>query len=309
MDREVVMVKIEWVEIPAGKFVIGLTAAQKVDIQNRLYETYGIGELSPALRQWVESTLEKHLSAFTAEEERILMQQGREEYSSALWHREAWWALKSIPGEQTMSLATFYIARFPITHAQADVFYQSTLARRMGWDKERGSVEHEPPDRPEQFAWWNEAEAPAHWLGGRLPTVAEWEKAARGTDGRLYPWGNEWNPAAGNFGTPECRKGDDPDKRKGMVTAVDAYPEGASPYGVMDMVGNLAEWTALDLHNSPDIMGYSNKEMPYHNQWFWALAVHHRPGTVNQWNWYIGCRPVLAEWGRRLWPGYRPELE
>lgn len=158
------------------------------------------------------------------------------------------------------------------------------------------------------FALWEQAEACAHWLGGRLPTPLEWEKAARGTDGRLYPWGNEWNPALANVGTPECRQGGEPGKRKGIVTAVDAYPEGASPYGVMDMVGNLGEWLSLTEDNQIGYMGYTIKEMPYSNTWFWALPMHRR-GATREWLWYVGCRPVLTEWGRRLWPGYRPELE
>lgn len=180
----------------------------------------------------------------------------------------------------------------------------------MGWDtKKRPIGSDEAEDRPEMFMLWEQAQALAHWLGGRLPTPLEWEKAARGTDSRLYPWGDTWNPSAGHFRTSESHEGGDSEKRKGRLTAVDAYPEGASPYGVMDMVGNLGEWHALTGENSVGYMGYSIKEMLRRTPWFWALPMHCRGGTRRQWMWYVGCRPVLEEWGRHLWPGYRAELE
>ena len=161
-------------------------------------------------------------------------------------------------------LPKFWISRTPVTNRQFAYFVETTHYRttaeldggpwiyreggwRWGegarWSQPSGPGSHigmEKAEHPVTQVSWNDALAFCHWaavtvgLPIRLPTEAEWEKAARGTDGRIYPWGNQRpDPQLCNFGD-----------HLGETTSVGSYPRAASPYGVLDMSGNVWEWTS-----------------------------------------------------------------
>jgi len=125
-------------------------------------------------------------------------------------------------------LDAYLIDQTPVTRGQYARFRDAT-----------GHAMPRPPDfqfdesHPVVNVSWEDAAAYCAWAGKRLPTEAEREKAARGTDGRRWPWGNKWDAKKTNA-----------EGRRGGTTPVGAFPAGASPYGVLDMAGNVWNWCA-----------------------------------------------------------------
>jgi formylglycine-generating enzyme required for sulfatase activity len=148
--------------------------------------------------------------------------------------------------QHTLYLPDYHLAKTPLTNAQYAAFVQAT-----GHEQPEHWKGGKPPsgkeDHPVVWVSWHDAVAYYRWLSEvtgrpyRLPSEAEWEKGARGTDGRLWPWGNEWDAKRCN--TIESGKGD--------TTPVGAYPQGASPYGLLDMAGNVWEWTRSVVKSYP----------------------------------------------------------
>lgn len=133
--------------------------------------------------------------------------------------------------QRRVKLKAFTIDKYPVTYGRYETFIRSTgYPPPRDWD---GKPEA-PSGKtlyPVVYVSWDDAVAFCRWEGKRLPAEEEWEKAGRGTDGRLFPWGNEWQRSRSNLG------GDG-------TLRVGSYPGGASPFGVMDMVGSVWQWTS-----------------------------------------------------------------
>ena len=157
----------------------------------------------------------------------------------------------------TVYLNAYWIDRTEVTNAMFSAFINDTSyqtdADKAGfswafngskWEKiSRANWQHPHglssslsglEEHPVAHISWNDAQAYCEWAGRRLPTEAEWEKAARGMDGRIYPWGNQVpNASLSNYSL-----------NIGDTTTVGSYADGASPYGALDMAGNVWEWVA-----------------------------------------------------------------
>lgn len=144
-------------------------------------------------------------------------------------------------------LDEYYIQRTEVTRMEFNQFVLETGHPIVVWPGPPSEVD---ALKPVVGITWKDADVYCKWLGMRLPTEAEWEKAARGDDGRKYPWGDEWNSKLAN--TKE--------RGIGEVVAVGSYPNNASPYGVLDMTGNAIEWVA-DFY-APDYYQFSPESNP-----------------------------------------------
>lgn len=137
-----------------------------------------------------------------------------------------------------VAVTPFFIDKYEVTREEYQKFVEATGRAPSGWVGRKFS---EGTGRwPVTGVNWADAVAYAQWAGKRLPTEAEWEYAARGADGRLYPWGNEWQAGLANA---------DSSTRKGMAPVGEF--KGASPFGIFDMVGNAWEWTSSKLEAYP----------------------------------------------------------
>jgi formylglycine-generating enzyme required for sulfatase activity len=128
-------------------------------------------------------------------------------------------------------LPAFYIDVYPTTNREYANFVAATGHRTPShWVD--GACPDGKSNHPVVFITWDDANAYAEWAGKELPTSQQWEKAARGPHGDIYPWGNSPTPAKCNVRESGIR----------ATTPVDRYHSGASPYGVYDMCGNVWEW-------------------------------------------------------------------
>lgn len=205
-------IDFDWVKIPAGEFIMGSTEAQ---VEEALIQARKGSYIGTFKDSWITCELPQH----------------------------------------TLFLPEYRIARVPVTVAQFQAFVDATdyktTAEEKGtaysyvngkWDWVDGAYWRQPwgpgssvndkANHPVTCVSWDDAVAFCEWAEVRLPTEAEWEKAARGTSGQLYPWGNEKPDKT------RCNHG----WNVKDTTPVGIYSAGASPYGVLDMAGNVWEW-------------------------------------------------------------------
>jgi gamma-glutamyl hercynylcysteine S-oxide synthase len=173
--------------------------------------------------------------------------------------------------EHPMRMKSFWIDRYPVTNAQFKKFLDSThyhpqddLNFLRAW--KAGNFPAGWDNRPVTWVSLEDARAYAAWAGKRLPHEWEWQYAAQGNDGRIYPWGNDWNANA----VPV------PDKSRHMrgPDAADSHPQGKSPFGVMDLVGNVWQWTDefTDDHTRAAIVRGGEYYQPQGSIWYFPVT-------------------------------------
>lgn len=179
--------------------------------------------------QMVRIPAGKLLMGSTKEQAAQVIKEGGENWKA--------WVAREQP-QHTVELSEYSIGKYPITNREYQAFVrEAKYSPPQGWDGDQFPAEK--GSHPVVNVSWDDATAYCKWLGEktkknyRLPTEAEWEKAARGEGGRIYPWGNDFDPKKANMS--ESNIGDTSDVGK-------FSPQGDSPYGCADMAGNVWEW-------------------------------------------------------------------
>lgn len=168
---------------------------------------------------------------------------------------------------QRVHMKSFFIDRYPVTNAQFKAFldashYHPVDDHNFLRDWRSGTYPEAWGNRPVTWVSLEDARAYARWAGKRLPHEWEWQYAAQGSDGRVYPWGNSWDPTA----VPTSETG----RTLGPPPVIGQYPKGASPFGIMDLVGEVWQWTDeyQDEHTRAAILRGGSHYKPAGSRWY-----------------------------------------
>lgn len=175
--------------------------------------------------------------------------------------------------EHTIHMKSFWMDKFPVTNTEFKKFLDAAHYRPVDdlnflRDWKNGNYPDGWADKPVTWVSLEDAQAYAAWAGKRLPHEWEWQYAAQGTDGRLYPWGNQWDASAA------------PVPDRGRTTrgpdSVSVHEKGASPFGVMDLVGNVWQWTDVfvDEHTRAGILRGGSYYQPQGSMWYFPQAYN-----------------------------------
>jgi len=204
-----------------------------------------------------------------------------------------------------VTLQGYWMDKYEVTNSQYLRFVRAT-GRLAPTHWKEGQVPSGMGSFPVVNVSWYDAAAYAEWASERLPSELEWEKAARGTDGRLFPWGNQWDAKKcrnleliTGKAISDLRQGvtafmrwaDNHDSEREGPKPVGSYPAGASPYGCQDMAGNAWEWCA-DWYDESAYQGYAKGDLTppaAGTQKVWRGASWH---WGNPWHFRCTCRSL-----------------